>query len=53
MRLTVDGSHLIAWSHPDLVTNAIQCVLRAAADPGPRPITDEAPQPCRDTLELT
>jgi pimeloyl-ACP methyl ester carboxylesterase len=53
LQVTAEGSHLIAWSHPDLVTNAVQCVLGAAADPTHRPIIDAVSQPCRDTLELT
>ena len=33
LHVVANGSHLIAWSHPDLVVSAIQCVLGAAADP--------------------
>ena len=49
LHVVADGSHLIAWSHPDLVVSAIQCVLGAASDPARRPITGELSQPCRDT----
>ena len=49
--VVAEGSHLIAWSHPDLVVSAIQRVLGAAADPPRRPITGAASQPCRDTEE--
>ncbi len=52
LHVTAEGSHLIAWSHPDLVVDAIQCVLGAASDPERRPITDGAIQPCGRTREL-
>jgi hypothetical protein len=31
-RVIADGSHLIAWEHPDLVARAIECVLGQAAN---------------------
>ena len=49
LHVVANGSHLIAWSHPDLVVSAIRCVLGAAADPARRPITGAASQPCRAT----
>jgi pimeloyl-ACP methyl ester carboxylesterase len=52
LHVVADGSHLIAWSHPNLVVSAIRCVLGAASDPGRRPITGETSQSCRDMREL-
>ena len=50
--VVAEGSHLIAWSHPDLVVSAIQCVLEAASDPARRPITGQASQPCRENAAI-
>jgi hypothetical protein len=30
--IVAEGSHLIAWQHPDLVINAIEWVLGASTD---------------------
>jgi pimeloyl-ACP methyl ester carboxylesterase len=52
MYVTASGSHLIAWSHPDLVVSAIRCVLLAGADGAQRALTDEPSQPCRETEDF-
>jgi pimeloyl-ACP methyl ester carboxylesterase len=52
MHVLADGSHLIAWSHPDLVASAIQCVLAAASDLARTPLGGETSQACRDAAAL-
>jgi pimeloyl-ACP methyl ester carboxylesterase len=49
VHLIADGSHLIAWEHPDLVVNAIECVLTAAAHPATGALADQALQTCLST----
>ena len=48
--VVADGSHLIAWQHPDLVVSAIGCVLEATADATRGALAGDRAGPCRDTI---
>jgi pimeloyl-ACP methyl ester carboxylesterase len=49
-RVIADGSHLIAWEHPDLVVSAVQCVLAQTADASIGAAVAQQIPPCRDTI---
>jgi pimeloyl-ACP methyl ester carboxylesterase len=49
LQVVAEGSHLIAWSHPDLVVRATECVLAVASDRR-APLTSETSQSCRGML---
>jgi pimeloyl-ACP methyl ester carboxylesterase len=50
VRVVADGSHLIAWEHPDLVVSAVECVKLAASDPALGAVGSDLPRSCRETL---